>query len=69
MAKLKTAFRNVLNVPNYAVSDLEVRGSSLNNYGYLKRKETMKHPSSLKLQPIVCGSAKVQAGLVRICKR
>jgi hypothetical protein len=69
MAKLKTAFPNLLNVPNYAVSDLEVRGSSWNNYGYLKRKVKMKHPFSLSLQPIVCGSAKLQTELVRICKR
>jgi len=45
MAKLQTAFRNLLNVPKYAVSDLEVRGSSLNNYGYLKRRVKMKHSS------------------------
>jgi hypothetical protein len=68
MAKLTTAFRNLLNVPNYAVSDLEVRGSSWTNYGYWKRKVKMKHPFSLNLQPIVCGSAKVQTELVRICK-
>jgi len=45
MAKLQTAFRNLLNVPNYAVSDLEVRGSSLNNYVYLKRTVKMKRSS------------------------
>jgi hypothetical protein len=48
MAKLQTAFRNLLNVPKYAVSDLEVRGSSLNNYAYLKRTVKMKHSSLSK---------------------
>jgi len=41
MAKLQTAFRHLLNVPKYAVSDPEVRGSSLNNYGYLKQTVKM----------------------------
>jgi len=45
MAKLQTAFRNLLNVPKYAVSDLEMRGSSWNNYGYLKQTVNMKYSS------------------------
>jgi hypothetical protein len=45
MAKLQTAFSSLLNVPKYAACDLEVRGFSSNNYGYLKRTVKIKRSS------------------------